>query len=215
MEQVLVKEKSEAVEKTKKKLSLKQKLVQRVLQKQIQIIKLKEWLAVAGFVLSAATLRAVMQVAPSVEPITFFALLGGCLFGKKKGFLIGAGALYASNFLVFGGQGFWTPFQALGFGLAGVLGGFLSKKAKLWSVFLITILATIIFEIIVNLGMFFLFPNLLAAIPFIVIHLISNGVFSFLLPAAKEAIYEKGKFNQKEICTKLLQKFENFKGENK
>ncbi len=209
MEQTLVKEKNKVA--VKSKLSVKQKLVERVLQKQIQIVKLKEWLAVFGFVLSAATLRAVMQVAPSVEPITFFALLGGWLFGKKKGFLIGAGALYASNFLVFGGQGFWTPFQALGFGLAGVLGGLLSKKAKLWTVFLITILATIVFEIIINFGMFFLFPNLLAAIPFIIIHLVSNGIFSFLLPATKKLVYEKGRFNQKEICNRLLQRFENFK----
>jgi len=210
MEQVLVKEKNKVA--VKNKLSVKQKLVERVLQKQVQIVKLKEWLAVGGFVLGAAALRSAMQIAPSVEPITFFALLGGWLFGKKKGFLIGAGALYASNFLVFGGQGFWTPFQALGFGLAGVLGGFLSKKAKLWSVFLMTLLATIVFEIIVNLGMFFLFPNLLAAIPFIIIHLVSNGVFSFLLPGAKNLVNTKGKFDQKEICNKLLQKFESFKG---
>lgn len=217
MKQILIlKKKKKSEEKSEQKLSLKQRLAQQSLQKQLQILKLREWLLLGGFALGAAALRAPMQAVPSAEPITFFAILAGWLFGKKKGFLVGAGALYASNFLVFGGQGIWTAFQALGFGIAGFLGGFLSKKAKIWNVILITILGTILFEIIVNIGSIFMFPwglfsLFLTALPFTLIHLVSNTAFAFLLPKTKKVVYEKGEFNQKEVCRDLLKKFETLK----
>ena len=69
-----------------------------------------------------------MQAVPSAEPLTFFAILAGWLFGRNKGFLAGASSLYISNFFMFGGQGPWSIFQAVGFGIAGWLGGTLRKK---------------------------------------------------------------------------------------
>lgn len=202
--------------KKKQKLSLKQRLAQQSLQKQLQVLKLREWLVTVGFIAGAAALRVPMQAVPSAEPITFFAILAGWLFGRKKGFLVGAGALYASNFLVFGGQGIWTIFQALGFGMAGFLGGFLGKKSGIWKVISISILGTLIFEIIINIGSMFMFPFgffglFLTALPFSIVHLASNTAFSFLLPGTKKMIYEKGEFNQKEVCRDLLQKFKKIK----
>jgi energy-coupling factor transport system substrate-specific component len=217
MKQVLIlKKKKKSKKKQAQKLSLKQRLAQQTIQKQLHILKLREYLVLVGLTLGAAALRAPMQVIPSAEPITFFAILAGWLFGKKKGFLVGAGALYASNFLVFGGHGIWTVFQALGFGLAGFLGGFLSKKARIWNVLLITILATLLFELIVNIGSIFMFPwgifsLFITALPFTLIHLISNSAFAFLLPKTKKVVDEKGEFNQKEVCRALLKKFEAIK----
>lgn len=213
---LLLKKKRKSKKEQAQKLSLKQRLAQQSLQKQLQILKLREYLVLVGFILGAAALRVPMQAVPSAEPITFFAILAGWLFGKKKGFLVGAGALYASNFLVFGGQGIWTVFQALGFGLAGFLGGFLSKKARIWNVVLITILGTLLFELIVNIGSIFMFPwgifsLFITALPFTIIHLISNTAFAFLLPKTKKVVYEKGEFNQREVCRNLLKKFEEIK----
>ncbi|MFH1641828.1 MAG: DUF6580 family putative transport protein [Nanoarchaeota archaeon] len=198
------------------KLSVKQRLAQLTLQKQLQIINLREWLLTIGFILGAAALRAPMQAIPSAEPITFFALLSGWLFGKRKGFFVGAGALYASNFLVFGGQGIWTLFQAIGFGMAGFLGGFLRKNSKIWHVLLISILGTVFFELIINIGSLFMFPFgfftlFLTALPFGIIHLISNTSFALLLPQTKKFIEDKGEFNQKEVCRKLIDRFNNLK----
>ncbi|MFH2027923.1 MAG: ECF transporter S component [Nanoarchaeota archaeon] len=197
-------------------LDVKQRLAQQSVQKQLQVLDLRGWLITIGFILGAAALRVPMQTIPSAEPITFFALLGGWLFGKRKGFLIGAGALYASNFLVFGGQGLWTIFQAIGFGLAGFLGSFLTKKAKIWQTVTITLAATVIFEIVVNIGSILTFPMpmiplLMGAIPFAIIHLTSNTAFALLLPKTKEFIYKKGEFDQREICNKLLDKFNQLK----
>ena len=202
--------------KTKQELSQKEKLAQKLVQKQLQVIKLKEWLITIGLAGGAAALRVPMQAIPSAEPITFFALLTGWLFGKKKGFLVGIGALLASNFLVFGGQGVWTIFQALGFGIAGILGGLIGKKASMWRVITIATIATISFEIIINIGSLFMFPFgfftlFLTAIPFNLVHIASNASFAVLLPKMKKLIEKKGEFNQKEVCKELLDRFNDMK----
>lgn len=198
---------------TKQKLNQKQRLALHALQKQLQILKLKEWLIIIGFIGGAALLRIPMQAAPNVEPITFFAILAGWLFGKKKGFLTGASAGYISNFFVFGGQGPWTIFQVLGWGLAGFLGGFLRKKSKVFEVVIMAAIATLLYQLIVNTAWAFMlskvlsisiFISFLTALPFILPQLISNSVFALFLPKARKIIYEKGHFNEKELCANLI-----------
>ena len=186
-----------------------QKLALHALQKQLQLIELKEWLMVLSFIFGAALLRVPMQAVPSAEPLTFFAILAGWLFGKKKGFLTGASSLYVSNFLVFGGQGPWTLFQAISFGIAGFLGGFLRKKSTIIEVLVIVLLATVAFEIIMNVFSSFFFAGniflaFFTAIPFITVHIVSNSIFAVFLPKMKNYIYEKGKFNEKDVCAALI-----------
>ncbi len=193
-----------------------QKVALHALQKQMQVLSLKEWLLLIGFVFGAALLRVPMQAVPSAEPLTFFAILAGWLFGKKKGFLVGASSLYVSNFLVMGGQGPWTLFQALGFGIGGFLGGFLRKKSRIWEAIVMIAIGTLIFEIIMNLSSAIFFPAgiltlFFTATPFILVHLVSNSIFALFLPKAKELIYEKGKFNERELCEKALKKFKDSK----
>ncbi len=189
-----------------------QRLALHALEKQLQIMKLKEWLFLISFIFGAALLRVPMQAVPSAEPLTFFAILAGWLFGKKKGFLAGISSLYISNFLVFGGQGIWTFFQALGFGIAGFLGGFLRKNASVFETVLYMAIATLIFEIIVNIGSLFMFPFsiftlFLTALPFTLIHLVSNSIFALFLPITKKVVYEKGRFNEKELCINLINRY--------
>ena len=177
-------------------------LVHRLLTQQLHIIGLKEALVLAGFIGLAAALRAAMQFLPSVEPITFFALLSGWLFGWKKGFFVGASALYLSNFVCLGGQGPWTPFQAVAFGVAGFLGGLISRRFTYIEAVGYMLGATIVFEIIMNLfsGIFFGGNILLAfftGLIFSAIHLVSNLVFAFLLPQAGRRVRDFGGFNEK------------------
>lgn len=179
------------------------------LQKQKELLELKEYMLLGLFSFGGAILRVPMQIVPSAEPITFFSFLAGWLFGSKKGFFVGASALFISNFLVMGGQGFWTIFQLLGFGCAGILGGLLRKQATVMEVVLYTIVATLIFEAIVNLGSLpFMGFNIMAAfifsLPFMIVHLVSNVSFSLLLPKAKKMIGEEGGFDEKELCKELL-----------
>jgi len=141
--------------------------------------------------------RAALQGIPSVEPMSAISLIVGMLFGSRVGFMFGAKAMFLSNFVVFGGQGPWTIFQALGMGIGGFLGGFLKdRKVTFVRVASVTLLATVIYEVIVNLGWFALFPfsySLLAlsfvtAIPFSLMHIASNLSFSALIPKSAKRL---------------------------
>ena len=217
---LLLKKKKKTETKQKKELKPAQKLALHAVQKQLQLLKLKEWLVVIGFIFGGAALRVPMQAVPSAEPITFFAILAGWLFGKKKGFITGAAAGYMSNFFMFGGQGPWSIFQMLGWGMAGFLGGFIRniKPSKnyfmYWAraivpVLLIGVIATLLFEVVMNVSWvlfmpYSIFALFLSALPFIFIHLVSNVSFALLLPFARKVVYEKGKFNEIELCRSVI-----------
>ncbi len=220
MQKLLLKKKKKSKLKQEKELKPAQKVALHAVQKQLQLLKLKEWLVVIGFVFGGAALRVPMQAVPSAEPITFFAILAGWLFGKKKGFLTGAVAGYLSNFFMFGGQGPWSIFQMVGWGIAGFLGGFIKdiKPKKnyflYWikaiiPVLLIAVIATLIFEIIMNVSWVFFMPYsifalFLSGLPFLFIHLVSNISFALFLPFARKIVYEKGKFNEIELCRSVI-----------
>ena len=202
----------EEKEEAKEELMPEQRMAVHALQKQLQVLKLKEWLILFGFIGGAAALRIPMQAVPSAEPLTFFAILAGWLFGRNKGFLAGASSLYISNFFMFGGQGPWTLFQALGFGIAGWLGGTLRKKASYFEVIIVAVIATLAFEIIMNSLTPFIFGTSIfvafaLALPFVMVHLVSNLIFALALPSAKKFIDKKGGFNEKDICVNILNEY--------
>jgi prenyltransferase beta subunit len=68
----------------------------------------------------AALGRDAFAAVPDVKPITAIVLVGGLAFGAGPGFAIGAISALASNLLL--GEGPWTPWQMLGWGVVGVLG---------------------------------------------------------------------------------------------
>jgi energy-coupling factor transport system substrate-specific component len=68
----------------------------------------------------AALGRDAFAAVPDVKPITAMVLIAGVAFGAGPGFAVGAISGLASNVLL--GEGPWTPWQMLGWGLVGVLG---------------------------------------------------------------------------------------------
>jgi len=203
------KEKKEEKAESKSELKPEQKMTLHALQKQKQILELKEWLFVGGFIGGASVLRSLMQGFPNVEPLVFFALLAGWLFGWKKGLIVGASSLYISNFLVLGGQGPWTIFQVFGYGMVGFLGGFLRKNAGIFSTMSLAFVATVLLQIIFNIGWsavmgFNILLAMFTAIPFAIIHIVSNTIFAIGLPKAKKVINKIGKFDEKELCNTYI-----------
>jgi len=71
----------------------------------------------------AAASRIPFAVLPGVQPVTFICILSGMVFGARTGFTVGAVAAALSNFAL--GQGPWTPWQMLGWGLAGASAGWM------------------------------------------------------------------------------------------
>jgi energy-coupling factor transport system substrate-specific component len=75
---------------------------------------------VATLAALAALGRDAFAAIPDVKPITAIVLIGGLAFGAGPGFAIGAISALASNVLL--GEGPWTPWQMLGWGIVGILG---------------------------------------------------------------------------------------------
>jgi energy-coupling factor transport system substrate-specific component len=69
--------------------------------------------------------RDAFAAVPDVKPITAIVLVSGVAFGARPGFAIGAISALISNLLL--GEGPWTPWQMLGWGLVGLLGAGLGR----------------------------------------------------------------------------------------
>jgi prenyltransferase beta subunit len=73
----------------------------------------------------AALGRDAFAAIPDVKPITAIVLVSGVAFGPGPGFAVGALSALASNILL--GEGPWTPWQMLGWGLVGLAGAALGR----------------------------------------------------------------------------------------
>ena len=84
-----------------------------------------------ALVATLAALAAIGRIAfapiPNVKPTTDIVLIAGLVLGASPGFVVGAVAALASNLLF--GQGPWTPWQMVAWGLCGVLGALLGRIA--------------------------------------------------------------------------------------
>ncbi len=159
----------------------------------IEESKTKKALLFAALFGSAVLGRAALQGVPSVEPIVAFAAISSYFFGWKRGAMLGAGAFFASNFIVFGGHGPWSVAQSAGGFLAGaapaIIGKFSKGKA---GAFVSLVAAAALFELAVNIGTPWVWvfgPSaLFAAVPFGIVHLASTIGFGMTLYAFKDEI---------------------------
>lgn len=72
--------------------------------------------------------RFIFVALPAFKPITAITVITAVYLGGEAGFLTGALSAAISNFYF--GQGPWTPFQMLAWGLIGLLAGFLNKPLR-------------------------------------------------------------------------------------
>ncbi len=147
-----------------------------------------------GLLAAAVGGRVALQYFPSVEPIIPIAVLAGLVFGIKEGFVLGGSAYVLSNFFVWGLQGPWTIFQAIGAALAGALAGGVGKikRPKPRDLIILSVVGTVIFEVLMNIsgplmGIGLLVGALsiplyfLTSLPFSLIHIGSNAFFAYAL----------------------------------
>lgn len=83
---------------------------------------------IAVLIAAATAGRVVFAAIPSAQPVTALAIITGVALGPRSGAAVGAGAALLSN--TFLGQGPWTPWQMLLWGLAGASGGWLSPVLR-------------------------------------------------------------------------------------
>lgn len=86
----------------------------------------RELVTLAVMVALAVASRAAFAFVPSFKPMAGIVMVTGIALGASSGFLAGSLAAFVSNFIF--GQGPWTPWQMLAFGLGGCLFGFLADR---------------------------------------------------------------------------------------
>lgn len=185
-----------------------QVLISKVTEKLDLRQNLRSMLLLIALTGAAVAGRAALQNVPSVETVTPFAILSGFILGPVYGFVTGASAFYASNFVVWGGQGPWTIFQCLGAGMAGFVAGLFGKTWKNFKMYMLATAAGIfIYEAVINISMGVMWSGIaglpffiLTSLPFSAVHLVSSlGICAGLwkaknvLPKLGGKIYEKTK----------------------
>jgi energy-coupling factor transport system substrate-specific component len=88
-------------------------------------ISSKEIALIAMLGTISAVARLPFAAIPSVQPCTFFIICSGYVFGPLAGFMVGAVTTLVSNFFL--GQGPWTPYQMLAWGLVGISAAYFRK----------------------------------------------------------------------------------------
>ena len=85
----------------------------------------REWIPLAVMAAIAAVGRAAFAALPHFKPVSAIIIITAMTFGPEAGFLTGAVAALASN--LFFGQGPWTPWQIIAWGLIGFIAGVLGR----------------------------------------------------------------------------------------
>lgn len=128
---------------------------------------------------------------PVFKPVTAITIITAMYMGSETGFFVGAMTALISNFYF--GQGPWTPFQMLGWGLIGFAAGALHKLLKKNRPLLLIFGAVsgILYSLVMDIwnvlwysGGFnakLYFAAILTAIPHTAIYAVSNVIFLQLL----------------------------------
>lgn len=154
----------------------------------------RELIVISVLCAMAVAGRSAFFMLPQFKPVVAIVIISGVCFGGETGFLVGAVTGFVSDF--FFGQGPWTPWQMVAFGLIGFVGGILFKKGWLKKskavLCLFGFLATfILYGGIMNPASVLMFQNTitwemvassyLMGIPFDLIHAASTAIFLWFL----------------------------------
>ena len=128
---------------------------------------------------------------PFFKPITALTVITAIYLGGEAGFLVGAFSALLSNFYF--GQGPWTAFQMLAWGLIGYVAGLIAESLKRNRALLLTygVLSGIAFSLIMDVwtvlwysagfDMELYLASITAAIPHTILYAVSNFIFLFFL----------------------------------
>lgn len=126
---------------------------------------------------------------PFFKPVTAITVITAIYLSGESGFLVGSLSALLSNFYF--GQGPWTPFQMLAWGMIGLIAGFLSKPLQKHKMLLLLygLLSGIVFSLIMDIWTVMWYNSTfdlslyLAAVgtafPHTILYSISNLVFLF------------------------------------
>jgi len=128
---------------------------------------------------------------PFFKPVTAITVIAAIYLGGEAGFLVGSLSALISNFYF--GQGPWTAFQMLAWGLIGLFAGFLAtplKKSKT-ALIIYGVASGILFSLVMDIWTALWYNDsfdpaiystlVLTALPHTVLYAVSNLIFLYLL----------------------------------
>lgn len=156
--------------------------------------KVRELVIISVLCALAVCGRMVFFWLPQFKPVVAMVIIAGVTLGGETGFLVGVITGFISNFLF--GQGAWTPWQMVGFGMVGLVAGFVfnSKGIAITKIRLAVfgfIATVVLYGGIVNSEFVFVWqanPTIemamatyLAGLPFDLVHGVSTVVFLWFI----------------------------------
>lgn len=174
--------------------------------------KTREIVTLAVITALAVVGRLAFFMTPQVKPCAAIIIITGVMLGRQSGFLCGALTAFVSGF--FFGQGPWTPWQMIAFGIIGFLSGVLFSKKNIkyaynkWIISIYGFLATfVIYGFILDTATVFMYTDTpktetfvatyLSGIGFNLIHAASTFVVLFLISNATIKKLERLKIKYK------------------
>ena len=136
-------------------------------------------------------LSVVGRFIPFFKPVTALTVITAVYLGGEAGFMTGAFSALISN--LYFGQGPWTPFQMLGWGLVGLAAGALARPLKKSKVFLLIfgVLSGVAFSAIMDVWTVMWYNDgfdvslylsaMLTALPHTALYAVSNVIFLLFL----------------------------------
>jgi len=131
------------------------------------------------------------RLIPFFKPVTALVVLCAIYLGAQAGFYTGALAALLSNFIF--GQGPWTPFQMLAWGMIGLVAGICAKPLRQRRALLLIfgVLSGVAFSMAMDIWTVLWYLNtmnvtaylsaIVAAIPHMILYAVSDFLFLFLL----------------------------------
>lgn len=128
---------------------------------------------------------------PFFKPVTALTVITALYLGGEAGFLVGALSALLSNFYF--GQGPWTPFQMLAWGMIGLIAGFLASPLKKSRALLLVfgVLSGMMFSLVMDIWTVLWYSStfdwalyrvaLLTALPHTVLYAVSNFMFLWFM----------------------------------
>ncbi len=154
-------------------------------------------------ILAAITAAARIPFAaiPNVQPCTFMIIAIGLVFGSLAGAMVGSLTAAISN--IFLGQGPWTAWMMVAWGMVGIVAGYIGKKFPGYGVKDLIILGIVLgeaYQLTMDFSSWITFygakpdlflPTFLWGVPFAVMHIVGNVVFAIALGAPVLALFKR------------------------
>lgn len=135
--------------------------------------------------------RFIFAMLPGFKPVTAVVIITAIYFGSEAGFLTGAFTALISN--IYFGQGPWTPFQMLAWGLIGFIAGVLAKPLRRRRVllFLYGALSGLGYAMFMDIWTVIWYNQtaepalyltaMMTSLPYTIIYIVSNVIFLWIM----------------------------------